>query len=83
MTWTPPSSLNPPLRSLGVDRVVGGRWAGSLRCKTCRVLWVPRRDPDKGERPVDFWVCPGECNLDVWEGLQQKWSEAGLEVPAT
>jgi hypothetical protein len=66
--WTPPGRLNPSLASLGIERVTSGRWATSLRCRTCGALWVPRRDPATGELPVDYWLCPQDCNSNVWEG---------------
>ena len=79
--WVPPPALNPPLSSLGIDRVASGRWAGSFRCRVCGGSWVPRLDPETGELPPDYWVCPSECNEEIYDGLREKWNEAGLDAP--
>ena len=72
----PPAQL--ARRSEAVRRPVGR----IAQCRTCGVRWVPRRDPETLELPVDYWLCPNECNRDVWEGLLERWTKAGLEVPS-
>ncbi len=51
--------------------------------RICRALWTPRRDPETGQWPTPFWVCPSGCNEDLSNALIENWRQAGLEVPVT